>query len=116
MQARKVALHIDIVVLLSKIIQILLAPLIPNIVEIQNVENLPQKFFGKVKLQNLGFGNFQLTNLMNFNHSLKLSWISKIQKLQGIWACFPKKYGIPQLMYFGKNYAKVLFVKIQNVS
>ena len=108
--------------LISKITHVLLSLPSPNQTIIR-LENMFKNFlwgkkppkFRKNILENLNnLGGMKMTNLENFDYSLKISWVKRLTTQTEGWAEFPTEMGIQKILKNGDQYLTKLKHKLDN--
>ena len=109
--------------LISKITHVLLSLPSPNQTTINKLENMFKNFlwgknppkFRKNILENLNnLRGMKMTNLKNFDYSLKISWLKRITTQTEGWVEFLIEMGIQKVIKYGDQYLTKLKHQLDN--
>ena len=108
---------------LSKIIHLLQSLPSPSHTTLKSIEKMALKFIWRNKrhqvskktlTMSLEKGGLQWVDLLNFDRSLKITWLRKIQDGAVEWLDFAKLYKIDRLIWTGENYHQLIIKEIKN--
>ena len=109
--------------LISKITHILLSLPSPKNESMKTLENVfrnfiweqkPPKFRKEILENPYNMGGLKMTNLISFDHSLKISWLKRLKNQDDGWEQFPRHFDIHKIVIFGDKFPQLIIGNIQN--